>query len=270
MLAAAIFSEPDFLLLDEPTNNLDRDGRRAVIDLLSGCAAGDCRQPRSRTAREMDAIIELTSLGTKRYGGGWSAYQAARAVELEAAPTKALRMHRRPPTKSIARHVPWQSGRTGVTRLVPRKAAKGDMPRILLGRRKSSAEESRGRGVELAERQRAGALEASQPPKRGSRCCSPFPSAFREPSFQLGGKSSRLTESRQATIPPSGHSRSILLAGRPAAPFDHRPQRVGQDEPSESGHRRIAALRRNGFRKRSSLSFGPERQHPGARRDDPR
>ena len=35
-LAALIFAEPDFLILDEPTNNLDRDGRRAVIDLLAG------------------------------------------------------------------------------------------------------------------------------------------------------------------------------------------------------------------------------------------
>lgn len=40
VLAAAIFSEPDFLLLDEPTNNLDRDGRRAVIGLLSGWRSG--------------------------------------------------------------------------------------------------------------------------------------------------------------------------------------------------------------------------------------
>ena len=35
-LAALIFAEPDFLLLDEPTNNLDRDGRRAVMDLVRG------------------------------------------------------------------------------------------------------------------------------------------------------------------------------------------------------------------------------------------
>ncbi|ABN75204.1 ATP-binding cassette domain-containing protein [Cereibacter sphaeroides] len=39
-LAALILAEPDFLLLDEPTNNLDRDGRKAVIDLLRGWTGG--------------------------------------------------------------------------------------------------------------------------------------------------------------------------------------------------------------------------------------
>ncbi len=38
-LAALIFTEPDFLLLDEPTNNLDREGREAVIALMSGWRA---------------------------------------------------------------------------------------------------------------------------------------------------------------------------------------------------------------------------------------
>ncbi len=72
VLAAAIFSEPDFLLLDEPTNNLDRDGRRAV-DLLSGWRSGAIVVSHDRELlEEMDAIIELSSVGTKRYGGGWS------------------------------------------------------------------------------------------------------------------------------------------------------------------------------------------------------
>ena len=33
----------------------------------------------------MDAIVELTSLGASRYGGGWSAYRARKAIELAAA-----------------------------------------------------------------------------------------------------------------------------------------------------------------------------------------
>src|SRR5690606_21743163 len=40
MLAALVFSAPDFLLLDEPTNNLDRDGRDAVIALLAQWRGG--------------------------------------------------------------------------------------------------------------------------------------------------------------------------------------------------------------------------------------
>lgn len=121
VLAAAIFSEPDFLLLDEPTNNLDRDGRRAVIDLLSGWRSGAIVVSHDRELlEEMDAIIELSSVGTKRYGGGWSSYQAARAVELEAA-QQSLAHAQKTADETTARHVPWQSGWTSVARLVPEK-----------------------------------------------------------------------------------------------------------------------------------------------------
>ncbi|MCP5751493.1 hypothetical protein NL359_40865, partial [Klebsiella pneumoniae] len=33
----------------------------------------------------MDAILEMTSLGTRRYGGGWSSYSERKAIELAAA-----------------------------------------------------------------------------------------------------------------------------------------------------------------------------------------
>jgi len=39
-LAAQLLRRPDVLLLDEPTNNLDREGRMAVIDLISRWKAG--------------------------------------------------------------------------------------------------------------------------------------------------------------------------------------------------------------------------------------
>lgn len=85
-LAALVFAEPDFLLLDEPTNNLDRDGRDAVLDLLANWRAGAIVVSHDRALLEtMDAIVELTSLGAKRYGGNWSAYRARKALELAAA-----------------------------------------------------------------------------------------------------------------------------------------------------------------------------------------
>ncbi len=85
-LAALIFARPDFLLLDEPTNNLDRDGRMAVIDLLSGWRSGAIVVSHDRGLLEtMDAIIELTSLGAARYGGNWSQYRERKSIELAAA-----------------------------------------------------------------------------------------------------------------------------------------------------------------------------------------
>ena len=85
-LAALIFGEPDFLLLDEPTNNLDREGRDAVASLLAGWRGGALVVSHDRELLEgMDAIVELTTLGARRYGGGWSAFEARKALELDAA-----------------------------------------------------------------------------------------------------------------------------------------------------------------------------------------
>ena len=84
-LAALVFAEPDFLLLDEPTNNLDRDGRKAVTDLLAAWRGGAIVVSHDRGLLDtMDAIVELTSLGATRYGGNWTSYRAQKAVELAA------------------------------------------------------------------------------------------------------------------------------------------------------------------------------------------
>src|SRR5262245_44124658 len=85
-LAALVFNQPDVILLDEPTNNLDRDGRRAVIELLSGWRTGAIVVSHDRELLEtMDAIVELTTLGATRYGGNFSHYRERKALELTAA-----------------------------------------------------------------------------------------------------------------------------------------------------------------------------------------
>ena len=85
-LAAAMFDGPDFLLLDEPTNNLDRDGRAAVAQMLRDWQGGALVVSHDRDLLEdMDEIVELTTLGAQRYGGGYSDYAARKAVELDAA-----------------------------------------------------------------------------------------------------------------------------------------------------------------------------------------
>ncbi|MDK1493808.1 ATP-binding cassette domain-containing protein, partial [Sinorhizobium sp. 7-81] len=84
--AALIFREPDFLILDEPTNNLDRDGRRAVIELLAGWKGGAIVVSHDRELLDtVDAIVEMTTLDATRYGGNWSHYRERKALELAAA-----------------------------------------------------------------------------------------------------------------------------------------------------------------------------------------
>lgn len=153
-LAALLFRAPDFILLDEPTNHLDHEGRQTVIDLLAGWRKGAVIVSHDRELLEsMDAIVELTTLGATRYQGGWSAYRERRAEVLAAArrelgdAEKRLSEVNRETQSAVERQARRDSGGR-------KKAAKGDMPRILMGMRKDRAEDSGGSGARLAERRR--------------------------------------------------------------------------------------------------------------------
>ncbi len=152
-LAGAIFAAPDFLLLDEPTNDLDADGRAAVRTLLHKWRGGAIVVSHDRALlEEMDAIVELTSLGASRYGGNWSAYRARKALEQEAAEHDALVAERHlAAVKRQAQHSAERQQRRDSAG--SRQAARGGMPLILLGKRRDRAEKSGGDTARLAERQ---------------------------------------------------------------------------------------------------------------------
>ncbi|OKO76130.1 ABC transporter [Bradyrhizobium sp. NAS80.1] len=165
-LAALVFAEPDFLLLDEPTNNLDRDGRKAVTDLLAAWRGGAIVVSHDRGLLEtMDAIVELTSLGATRYGGNWSSYRAQKAVELAAVRHDLAHAERRlseidgKAQEAAERKARKDSGGR-------KKRAKGDMPRILAGGRKDRSEDTGGKTAQIAERRRAEALDAVDTARR--------------------------------------------------------------------------------------------------------
>ncbi|MBB4428714.1 ATPase subunit of ABC transporter with duplicated ATPase domains [Bradyrhizobium sp. CIR48] len=165
-LAALVFAEPDFLLLDEPTNNLDRDGRKAVIDLLAAWRGGAIIVSHDRNLLEaMDAIVELTSLGATRYGGNWSRYREQKAVELAAVRHDLAHAERRlfeidgKAQEAAEKKARKDSGGR-------KKRAKGDMPRILAGARKDRSEDTGGKTAQIAERQRAEALQAVDEARR--------------------------------------------------------------------------------------------------------
>ncbi len=158
-LAALIHGEPDFLLLDEPTNNLDGDGRRTVIDLLRGWAGGAIIVSHDRELlHEMDAIVELTSLGATRYGGNYSAFRQRKDTELDAAVRDLAHAEK---TRSDAAWRAQQARerkarKDGAGR---RARAKGDQPKILMDAAKGRAEASGGAGARLRDAQREAADE---------------------------------------------------------------------------------------------------------------
>ena len=159
-LAASILAAPDFLLLDEPTNNLDREGRDAVRDLVLDWRGGMIVVSHDRELlEEMDAIVELTALGAARYGGNWSAYRARKDAELALAEQGLADAERH--SAQVAREIQSASERQARKDKGGRKkAAKGDMPRILIGALKRRAEESAGASARLAERKRGEAGDA--------------------------------------------------------------------------------------------------------------
>ncbi|KAB1082941.1 ABC-F family ATP-binding cassette domain-containing protein [Neorhizobium galegae] len=153
-LAALIFAKPDFLILDEPTNNLDRDGRRAVIDLLAGWRGGAIIVSHDRELLEtVDAIVELTSLGATRYGGNWSRYLERKALELAAAEHDLTDAEKR--MAEVSRTAQETTERKARKDSVgKKKAARGGMPRIVAGGMKRRAENTSGDNARLAERLR--------------------------------------------------------------------------------------------------------------------
>jgi ATPase subunit of ABC transporter with duplicated ATPase domains len=160
-LAALIVAEPNFLILDEPTNNLDREGRAAVIDLLADWRTGAIVVSHDRELLEgMDAIVELTSLGATRYGGAWSRYRERKALELAAAQNDLVNAQKR--VAEIAHGAQAAAERKArKDRVGQRKAARGDLPRIVLGGMKDRSEDTSGEHARLAEHQREQALAAA-------------------------------------------------------------------------------------------------------------
>ena len=150
-LAALIFAASDFLLLDEPTNNLDRDGRDAVIGLLRAWRGGAIVASHDRALlEEMDAIVELTTLGATRHGGPYSAFRARKAAVLEAARrdlADAERNHAE--TRRRAQQAAERKARKdGAGK---RARARGDQPKILMDAAKGRSEASGGANARLRE-----------------------------------------------------------------------------------------------------------------------
>ncbi|MHA6728877.1 ABC-F family ATP-binding cassette domain-containing protein [Devosia sp. A369] len=161
-LARLILSAPAIILLDEPTNNLDADGRQAVVDLLHRWRGAAIVVSHDRALlREMDAIVELTTLGAKTYGGNWDHYAERKALELASAEHDLSTAERKVAEieRKIQAVAEKQARKDGAGK---RKAAKGDIPKIMLGGMKENAENTSGEGARLANRLRGDAANAAR------------------------------------------------------------------------------------------------------------
>ena len=173
-LAAMLLAEPDVLLMDEPTNNLDAEGRTAIAELLTGWPGGALIASHDRGLLEgVDRIVQLSPVGTMSFGGGWSAFAEARDAMRERADADLERAERdlRQQSAAAQRQREKKARRDKAGRA---KAAKGDLPRILLGAMAERAENSSARDDLLAERALGDAGQAVEDARRQVEIVTPL------------------------------------------------------------------------------------------------
>jgi ATPase subunit of ABC transporter with duplicated ATPase domains len=145
-LAALLLQRPDVLLLDEPTNNLDLFARRRLYDAVDSWRSGVLIVVSHDTdlLERVDRIAELRAGAVRWYGGGWSAYEEALAVQQEAA-ERTLRAAdadvRRQKRELVETHEKLARRQRNSRRL----AAQGGMPKIVANARKRDAQVSAGK-----------------------------------------------------------------------------------------------------------------------------
>jgi len=234
-LAALIFAAPDFLLLDEPTNNLDRDGRDVVIGLLARWKAGAIVISHDRELLDtMDAIVELTTLGTTRYGGNWSHYRERKAVELAAVQHELADAERRVGDARRAAQVAAerQARRDSAGRKL---AAKGGIPKIVLGGMKEKAENTGAAKRRLAERLGHEAEAAATAARQRIEILQPLTVDLPSTGLAAGKTVLRLDEVTAGYLPdqPVLRDFSLTLVG---------PERVAITGPNGSGKTTLLSL----------------------------
>ena len=144
-LAGAFVCDAQVLVLDEPTNHLDRGARRWLLDQLAARQGGTLVASHDRELLGVvDAIVELSPAGLRRYGGNWALYAAQRDQERAAAQAALdhARTERERGRRALQREHDAQQRRTAQGRRVGRTA---NLAPILLGRMKNSAEAQAGR-----------------------------------------------------------------------------------------------------------------------------
>ena len=232
-LAALLIAEPDLILLDEPTNNLDAEARARVARVLRGWKGGAIVVSHDRgLLREMDRIVELSSLGAKLYGGTFDLYLERKAQAAAAAQQDLAAAERA--VARVAREA--QGAREKKARrdaAGQRFAASGSAPKILLGAMAERAENSSARAGRLAEKlaqQAAGELaEAQGRVERLRRLAFDLP-----PSGLAAGKGVLALEAVSFAHP-----------GGPTLAFDLRmtgPERVAVTGPNGAGKTTLIRL----------------------------
>ncbi|MGC9441125.1 ABC-F family ATP-binding cassette domain-containing protein [Streptomyces sp. WG5] len=158
-LASLLLRRPDVLLLDEPTNNLDLYARRRLYTAVASWPGVMVVVSHDRELLDLvDQIADLRSGGITWYGGNFSAYEEALAVEQDAAErmVRVAESDLRKQKRELA---------DAQVKLARRKRYGQKMwdqkrePKIVMGARKRAAQESAGKHRIMHEEKLAEARE---------------------------------------------------------------------------------------------------------------
>ncbi|ARP73249.1 ABC transporter [Streptomyces pluripotens] len=158
-LAALLLRRPDVLLLDEPTNNLDLYARRRLYQAVTAWPGVLVVVSHDRELLDLvDQIAELRSGEVSWYGGNYSAYEEALAVEQEAA-ERMVRVAEADVRKQRRELADARVKLARRKRYGQRMWDSKREPKIVMGARKRAAQESAGKHRTMHEERLAGARE---------------------------------------------------------------------------------------------------------------
>ncbi|MER5653030.1 ABC-F family ATP-binding cassette domain-containing protein [Streptomyces sp. NPDC002131] len=144
-LAALLLRRPDVLLLDEPTNNLDLYARQRLYAAVEAWSGVMVVVSHDRELLDLvDQIADLHSGGVTWYGGNFSAYEEALAGEQEAA-DRMVRVAESDLKKQKRELVDAQVKLARRKRYGQKMNDQKREPKIVMGARKRSAQESAGK-----------------------------------------------------------------------------------------------------------------------------
>lgn len=137
--------DESFLILDEPTNDLDREGREALLHFLRNSHQGLLLISHDRECLGVcDEVLELSNRGLTKYGFGWSEYTNARREEREGL-QKTLAVAKKARSSAALHREEQVLRQEKRNRRGSEMAARGGVPKILLGARKRNAEATTGK-----------------------------------------------------------------------------------------------------------------------------
>ncbi|XGC80645.1 ATP-binding cassette domain-containing protein [Bdellovibrio bacteriovorus] len=135
----------DFLILDEPSNDLDRQGRKSLIDFLNARTGGALIISHDRELLAIcEDIFELSNQGLTKYGGNYLEYEEAKGHERENL-SQQLITAKNQRQKAKADRQEQLLRQEKRNQRGAEQAARGGIPKILLGARKRKAEATTGK-----------------------------------------------------------------------------------------------------------------------------